>query len=62
MILPEEISQSKEHHIVIKNPFAKIAKASKENGGSLPEDVRHVMMQEAIREVREKTILELQKN
>ncbi|MEE3481722.1 MAG: hypothetical protein VZQ80_07015 [Lachnospiraceae bacterium] len=36
----------------IKNPFAKIARASKDNNGELPPDKSRQMMREAIAELR----------
>lgn len=46
--IKDEIDFSK----AIKNPFAKIARASRENNGELPPDTSRQMMREAIAELR----------
>ena len=37
----------------VRNPFAKIAKAAKNNGGTLPAEISKQMMKEAIRELHD---------
>lgn len=42
----------------VKNPFYKIHSAAQENGGTLPEEVRKQMMEEAVSELREALLKE----
>ena len=48
VLVDDQIDFSK----AVKNPFAKIAKAAKENNGELPADKSRQMMREAIEELK----------